>query len=522
MSDPPIKEKRAGNFAITSPNSFARVDHTPIICSAQTWCEPANTRVERQIDGSPPHSVEAEQGLLCSILISPGTAIPKCLEAGIDEKFFYVPAHRTLFAVALDFYDAKKPIDLIIFTQALSDRELLASVGGAAFVTELFGFVPTADNVGYYIDIVRDKHTLRFIIAAGTETVRRAYGVQAEPAEVLSFATANFDALQGRNGAVLPQIEDAAALISQPIHTPVDVIEDVAHLGGKMVLAGSSKTLKSWALVDTGISVATGRKWLDKFTTKRGPVLYINLEIQSGFFAKRIQTICGERQITLEKGFLKIWNLRGFAADLSKLLPKLLRAIRPGEFVLIVIDPIYKLLGARDENKAGDIASLLNEIEQLAVRTGAAVAFAAHYSKGNQSQKESIDRVGGSGVFARDPDTIVNFTKHEIEECFTVEMTLRNHPPREPFVLRWRFPRFIVASELDPAQLKKPGGAPKQFKVEDLVRIVKTRLRKSDILTLATIKLKCSKRTAYDLFAEAVADGLLIETDGEYERPPAT
>ena len=60
-------------------------------------------------------------------------------------------------------------------------------------------------------------------------------------------------------------------------------------------------------------------------------------------------------------------------------------------------------------------------------------------------------------MFARDPDSILNFTRHEQPDCFTVETTLRNHPPTEPFVVRWEFPLFIVDSTLDPAKLKKPG-----------------------------------------------------------------
>ena len=124
---------------------------------------------------------------------------------------------------------------------------------------------------------------------------------------------------------------------------------------------------------------------------------------------------------------------------------------------LIIIDPIYKLLGLRDENKAGDIASLLNEIEALAVETGAAVAFGAHYSKGNQAGKEVIDRIGGSGVFARDPDSILNFTKHEENDCFTVDATLRNHPPIKPFVVRWEYPLMCADATLNPSELKQPG-----------------------------------------------------------------
>ena len=73
-----------------------------------------------------------------------------------------------------------KAIDLITFTQVLRDRNLLDSVGGAAFVTNLFTFVPTAANVQYYLEIVRDKYILRQIISAATESVRRAYEEQDE------------------------------------------------------------------------------------------------------------------------------------------------------------------------------------------------------------------------------------------------------------------------------------------------------------------------------------------------------
>src|SRR2546426_9002715 len=128
----------------------------------------------QDIHRSPPHSMEAEQGVLGSMLISPREAIAECVEK-INEEYFYVPAHQTIYNVLVDLWNAGQAIDLITFTQVLRDRNLLESVGGAGFVTSLFTFVPTAANVGYYIDIVRDKHILREIIAAATESVRRAY-----------------------------------------------------------------------------------------------------------------------------------------------------------------------------------------------------------------------------------------------------------------------------------------------------------------------------------------------------------
>ena len=118
------------------------------------------------------------------MLISPRDAIAECVEK-INEEYFYVPAHQTIYNVLVDLWNTGQAIDLITFTQVLRDRNLLEGVGGAAFVTSLFTFVPTAANVGYYIDIVRDKYILRQIIATSTESVRRAYEEQEEVNDLL-------------------------------------------------------------------------------------------------------------------------------------------------------------------------------------------------------------------------------------------------------------------------------------------------------------------------------------------------
>src|SRR5213075_52221 len=139
----------------------------------------SHTGSAQDIHRAPPHSVEAEQGVLGSMLLSPRQAIAECVEK-INEQYFYVPAHQTIYNVLVDLWNAGQAIDLITFTQVLRDRNLLESVGGAAFVTSLFTFVPTAANLEYYLEIVRDKHILRQIISAATESVRRAFEEQDE------------------------------------------------------------------------------------------------------------------------------------------------------------------------------------------------------------------------------------------------------------------------------------------------------------------------------------------------------
>src|ERR1043166_7021749 len=135
------------------------------------------TASSQDIHRTLPHSVEAEQGVLGSMLISPREIIAECVEK-INEDYFNDPAHQTIYTVLVELWNAGQGIDLITFTQVLRDRNLLETVGGAAAVTGLVTFVPTAANVTYYLEIVRDKYILRQIISAGTESVRRAYEEQ--------------------------------------------------------------------------------------------------------------------------------------------------------------------------------------------------------------------------------------------------------------------------------------------------------------------------------------------------------
>jgi len=265
----------------------------------------------------------------------------------------------------------------------------------------------------------------------------------------------------------LPRIQTAEELLLHPPPKPPEIVDGLLHQGSKMVVGGASKSNKTWVLLDLTISVATGAPWWG-FSTKRGHALYVNLELGEAFFAERIKLVAAAKNVD-PSGTLDVWNLRGHAADFDELLPKILQEAGQ-QYGLIVLDPTYKLLGLRDENRAGDIASLLNGFERLAVDTGAAVAFGAHFSKGNQALKESIDRIGGSGVFSRDPDTILTMTRHEKEGAFSVEPILRNHPPITPFVVDWNFPLMKRDEMLDPTQLRQAkAGRQAKYGIQDLV-----------------------------------------------------
>jgi hypothetical protein len=131
-----------------------------------------------------------------------------------------------------------------------------------------------------------------------------------------------------------------------------------------------------------------------------------------------------------------------------------MRAARTRNYSLIIVDPIYKLLTGKDEIGTEEIGKLCSEMDILAMRTGAAVLYVCHYSKGNQAMKEAMDRISGSGLWGRDADTLITFTAHKEKDCFAVEFKLRNFQEMDPFTAQWQYPIMVEREDLDPGDLK--------------------------------------------------------------------
>jgi len=125
-----------------------------------------------------PQSLDAEKGLLGSVLLS--TSVLDDCVAQIDSKHFHLPAHQRLFDLLVEMRNSGKPIDLISVTQTLEDRKMLEEVGGAAVITDLLTFVPTAANADYYREILSEKHLLRQMISVCTEYAARSYDEQGD------------------------------------------------------------------------------------------------------------------------------------------------------------------------------------------------------------------------------------------------------------------------------------------------------------------------------------------------------
>lgn len=193
------------------------------------------------------------------------------------------------------------------------------------------------------------------------------------------------------------------------------LIDGILRQGHKMLIAGPSKAGKSFLQIELCISIAEGRPWLGRSCTQ-GRILYVNLELDRASCLHRFRDVyeaLGWPAENLQN--IDIWNLRGRSVPMDKLAPKLIRRAQKKNYIAVVIDPIYKVITG-DENSADQMAKFCNQFDRVCTELGCAVIYCHHHSKGAQGGKRAMDRASGSGVFARDPDALLDLIGLDITE----------------------------------------------------------------------------------------------------------
>lgn len=213
----------------------------------------------------------------------------------------------------------------------------------------------------------------------------------------------------------LPDPENLAAEWDNMPELAPPLIDGVLRQGHKMLIAGPSKAGKSFALIELCIALAEGKPWLG-WPCAQGRVLYVNLELDGASCLHRFKDVYGALGYAPDNiANIDIWNLRGRSVPMDRLAPSLIRRALKFRPIAVVIDPIYKVITG-DENSADQMAAFCNQFDKVAQQVGCAVIYCHHHSKGLQGQKRSMDRASGSGVFARDPDALLDITQLELTD----------------------------------------------------------------------------------------------------------
>lgn len=236
-----------------------------------------------------------------------------------------------------------------------------------------------------------------------------------------------------------------------------ELIPGILRVGHKMLVAGPSKAGKSFLLINLAISVAEGVDWIGH-KCKQGKALYINLELDEASCFRRFREIYDKRGLTPQNtGNLTIWNLRGRSVPMDRLAPILVHRFKGKGYAAVIIDPIYKVITG-DENNATEMSKFCSYFDQVATELETSVIYCHHHSKGAAGKyANAADRSSGSGVFARDPDAIIDMrelnisgltdkyrTDHldacEVLTGWEINCTLREFAPPKPQRIWFDYP----------------------------------------------------------------------------------
>lgn len=391
------------------------------------------------MDRLPPHSPEAEQGVLGCILLSPNDSMGECLEklkAGAE--VFYDLRHQSIFATLAEMYDAREAIDLITLQQRLKDRQLLEQVGGLPYLASLPDQVPSAANLSYYLDIVREKHLLRKMISVCTGVVGRVYDYEGEVDTLLDEVER--DVLRISESRVQEHVNTIKDLVKKAINTiedyhqrqgmltgiatgfpDLDKMTSGLHGGEMVVIAARPSMGKTSLAMNIAEHVAVDLKL---------PVGVFSLEMTSESLVLRM--LCSRSRVNLrnvregflaERDFPKLTGAAGILASaplfiddsgglsILQLRAKARRMFQQYKIKLFVIDYLQLLhsTSRRAENRQQEIADISNGIKALAKELNVPVIVLSQLNRELEREKNRKPRMSDlreSGAIEQDADLI--------------------------------------------------------------------------------------------------------------------
>jgi len=194
----------------------------------------------------PPHSPEAEQGVLGSILLRPDECLNLSVQKLEGGEVFYDLRHRTIYEHMLKI-GGENPanLDVISLNQSLKDAKVIEEVGGVAYLVSMQDMVPSSANIEYYLTIVFEKYILRRIIQTCTDAVARVYECEGEPMTLLGEVEQDILKINRSSGCA--EEEDVVALVKKS----VTAIQIMCENQGK--ISGISTGLKDLDKVTDGM-----------------------------------------------------------------------------------------------------------------------------------------------------------------------------------------------------------------------------------------------------------------------------
>ena len=432
---------------------------------------------------TPPHSVEAERGILGAVLLDTqlgdaARVLDLCQTSGLTDESFYVPQNRLLYQAMAEINGSGTQLDAITLVERLRATARFDAVGGLAYIQQLIDTTPSAAHAEYYIDIVRQKHQLRKMISCSQKIAAACYDdTQNSNADIL-LGEAEKDILEiGGTASVrtdwksavdatlfkIENIFDRGAGTFDGLATGFRYIDEKL-MGLKpaemIVIAARPSVGKTSFAMNIAECVATGTN-INGFPNKsdngkKHPVLIFSLEMDTLSLANRM--ICGRAQVSswriardlmspsekadasgrlfkaaneLKQSPIFIDDASGL--DIADLRSRARRMKKQHGIELIVIDYL-QLCNCREFAKQGrqlETSRISGQIKSMAKELQIPVIVLSQLSRANEQrgdkyEKPKLSDLRDSGAIEQDADIVMLLRRPRMIQAQKDDDSLKN------------------------------------------------------------------------------------------------
>ena len=396
----------------------------------------------KQLDKIPPQNIEAEMATLGAMLIDE-KVIAEVLEFVFADSF-YKREHQIIFEAIVSLFDARKKVDILTVSEALSKKKVLEKTGGSVYLTTLADFVPNSASASHYARIIKEKEILRSLIASANEIATSVYKEQGEVSGILDKAEKLIFEISDR------RVEGSYVHIKDIIKDGIELIESLYHK--KSRVTGIPTGFKDFDLKTAGLQkgdliIAAGRPSMGKsaFVTsiagyvaveEKVPVAIFSLEMSKEQLMQRF--LCAQAKVEINRvrtGFLapSEWPILTNAAgklseapiyiddtpalNIFEIRSKARRLKAHHNVQLILIDYLQLIRGIRrGDNRQQEISDISQSLKALAKELSVPIIAVSQLSRAvelREGHRPKLSDLRESGALEQDSDVVVLLFREE-------------------------------------------------------------------------------------------------------------
>lgn len=428
----------------------------------------------------PPHSLEAEQSVIGSVLIDKNALI-KVIEE-VRPEDFYEDEHKTIMEAVFKLAMEDKPVDIVTVAEFLKEVGKLESIGGVTYLARLAGSVPNAANSVYYAKIVRSKSILRELIKAGSEISEVAFNEALEVDEVLNIAEQKIfeisqkkiksyfvrlkDFLEDSFKAIEKRYAQKLGFAGLPSGFPsLDRITGGFQDSDLIIIAARPSLGKTSMAVNIAESVAVNQK---------KAVALFSLEMSKEQIVERM--LCSQAKVDMQRlktgylrdeDWLRITEAYGLLFDapiyiddspelsLVDIRTKARRLKIEANINLVIVDYLQLIRSEqRVENRVIEISQITRGLKALARELNIPVVVLSQLSRASEKREDKrpiLSDLRESGSIEQDSDVVIFLHRPEEDNKNQIEVIVakQRNGPTSSFKLIFfdEFTKFVEITE---------------------------------------------------------------------------